>query len=101
MACHSADGMRLWMVWMQTRPKAKYPTATLRKRPGWALPTLSLGALKKKTSSRSIGRSSRNTFSSDSTRHGSSMPVAPHPDSVSSVCSTRAMARHFSRGVLG
>ena len=47
--------------------------------PGWWLPTLRVGASKKNTSSSSIGSSSRYTFSSESTRQGSSASTGCRP----------------------
>ena len=46
------------------------------KRPGLWVPTLRLGASKKKTSSSTIGATSRKTFIRPSTRQGNSAAVA-------------------------
>ena len=47
------------------------------KRPGFWVPTLRLGASKKKTSSSTIGATSRKTFISPSTRQGNSAAGVP------------------------
>ena len=66
------------------------------KRPGFWVPTLRLGASKKKTSSSTIGATSRKTFISPSTRQGNSaagVPGTPAPGWKSILVAFAAVSR--------
>jgi len=58
-ACQITEGQRRWMAFTHTSPKAKYAAQMPTKSPGCSEPTLRAGASNRKTSSSTIGTSSR------------------------------------------